>query len=243
MKKIQAIVYSILSLALSGFCIYKIIDSKDAIPSMNFHVTDNKIINCIIDMAIKFADNFIDNSMTLNAYVKSFLFLGIGISALLFYVLFADTMHEFFSQIPLGSIRKFDCLQKSKKGRVIKLLLPSVFIGIYTGIHSILYRFLPEKLDFCIKWIFPATIILVSIAFLALIITVMLEGGLWGIIVRTPLIFITNLCFSLIMGELMMLGVFAIIMLLVNSLWLIAIIIMCLFPKTTTKTEYEIYYQ
>lgn len=160
----------------------------------------------------------------------------------MFYVLFADTMHEFFSQLPLGSIRKFDCFKKPKKGRVITLLLPSILIGLYTGIHSTLYHFFPEKLDFCVKWILPATIILVSITFLALIISVMLDGGLWGIIVRTPLIFTTNLCFSLLMGGLMMMAIFAVILLLVNSFLIIATIIGCIiFPTTKTKTE--IYYR
>ncbi len=236
MKKSRAIIYCLLSLALSGFCIYKIIDAKDAVPSIKLNVTDNEVINSIIDMAIKFADNVVDTTKKLaeflfGEYFQEFVILGIGIAALLFYVLFADTMHEFFSQIPLGSIRKFDYLKKSKKGRVITLLLPSVLIGLYTGIYSTLYHFSPEKLNFCVKWFLPATIILVSVAFLALLISVILDGGLWGVIVRTPLIFTTNLCFSLISGTLMMIGVFAIILLLVNSLIIIAAIVALTFRK------------
>ncbi len=231
MKKSQAIIHCLLSLVLSGFCIYKTITAKDVVPSIKLHVTDNEVISGIIDMAIKFSDNVVDTSMIFGTYLQSFLILGMGIVALLFYVLFADTMHEFFSQIPLGSIRKFDCFKKPKKGRAITLLLPSILIGIYTGIHSILYRYFPEKLDFCVKWILPIAIILVSIAFLALVISVMLDGGLWGIIVRTPLIFTTNLCFSLIIGGLMMIGIFAIILLLVNSFLIITAIIAFIFKK------------
>lgn len=236
MKKSRAIIYCLLSLALSGFCIYKIIDSKDAVPSIKLNITDNEVIRNITDIAINFYDNVVGTTkkfaeILFGEYYQGFVVLGIGIIALLFYVLFADTLHGFFSQLPLGSIRKFDGIKKPKKGRIIALLSPSILIGLYTGIHLALYHFSPQKLDFCVKWIFPATIILVSIAFLALIISVILDGGLWGVIVRTPLIFTTNLCFSLISGALMMIGTFAIILMLVNSLMIIAIIIALMFRK------------
>ena len=157
MKNFRAIIYSLLSLALSGFCIYKIIDSKEAVPSIKLHITDNEVIRDIIDMAVKFADNVVDTTTKFGEYFQGFAILGMGIAALLFYVLFADTMHEFFSQIPLGSIRKFDYSKKpkSKIGKVALLLSPSFIIGLYTWIHSMLYHLLPEKLDFCVKWILP----------------------------------------------------------------------------------------
>lgn len=242
MKKFQAVIYCLLSLALSGFCIYKIIYSRNLEPSIKLHVTDNKVISFIIDMAIKFLDNVVDTTTKFGEHFQGFIILGMGIFSLLFYTLFADTMHGFFSQLPLGSIRKFDCFKKPQKGKVITPLLPSILIGLYTGIHSTLYHFFPEKLDFCVKWILPVTIILVSITFLALIISVILDGGLWGIIIRIPLIFTTNLCFSLLMGGLMMMAIFAVILVIINIFLIIATIIGCIFFPTT-KTKTEIYYR
>lgn len=228
----RAVIYCILSLAVSALCVYQLIDSRDIEPSIQLHITDNAVINNIIEAAIKFAEySPFPEGTPFAEYLHSFIFIGIGITSLLFFLLFSNCLNAFFSKLPLGSIRKFDFFEKPKKGRVITLLLPSVLIGLYTGIHSTLYHFFPEKLNFCVKWILPATIILVSIAFLALAISVMLDGGLWGVIVRTPLIFTTNLYFSLISGALMMIGVFAIILLLVNSFLIIVAIVALIFRK------------
>lgn len=241
----RAVVYCILSLAVSALCIYQLIDSRGIEPSMQLHITDNAVINNIIETAVKFAEySPFPENLLFGEYLHSFMFLGVGITSLLFFLLFSDCMNAFFSQLPLGSIRKFDFFEKHKKGRTILLLSPSLIIGLYTSIHSILYHFSPEKIDFLIKWILPAAIILVSIACLTLIISIMLDGGLWGIITRVPLMFTTNLYFSILMGSLMMFGIFAIILLLVNSFIIItSIIAVILLPKTTTKTEYEVFYR
>lgn len=240
MKNVRAVIYCLLSLVLSVFCIQRIIYARNFEPSLKLHVTDNEVISNIINMAIKFSDHVFDK-MDFIQYgdLYSWLFVGIGTTALLFFVFFSDSMHEFFSKLPLGSIRKIDYFKKSKSkiGKVALLLSPSFIIGLYTWIHSMLYHLLPEKLDFCVKWILPATIILVSIAFLALIISVLLDGGLWGIIVRAPLVFITNLCFSLIMGALFLVGIIAISALAISLLAIVAIIAMFIAPTKTTKTE------
>ena len=125
---------------------------------------------------------------------------------MLFNVVFADSMHEFFSKLPLGSIRKFDYFAEKKKWKAIISLSPSLIIGLYIMIHWALYKLSPEHLDFCVKWILPATIILTSIASLVLVISIILDGGLWGIIVKIPLLFTTNLCFSAILGPILVFG-------------------------------------
>lgn len=195
LKNFQAVIYCLLSLAIFGFCVYKIIESKDFEPSLKLHITDNVIINNIIQTVIKFDEN-----------LQGLPVFGIGITALLFMVFFSDSMHEFFSKLPLGSIRKFDYFAKKKKWRAVTSLSPSLIIGLYIMIHLCLYKLFPVKLDFCVKWILPATIILTLIASIALIVSVILDGGLWGIIVRIPLLFTINLCFSAILGPLLAFG-------------------------------------
>lgn len=170
----RAVVYCVLSLALSALCGYQLIVSRNIEPSIQLHITDNAVINNIIEAAIKFAEySPFTKNMLFGEYLHSFLFLGMGIASLLFFLLFSNCMNAFFSQLPLGSIRKFDFFDKQKKGRCILLLTPSLIIGLYTSIHSILYHFSTSRLNFCVKWILPAAILLVSIAFLALIISVM----------------------------------------------------------------------
>lgn len=199
-KKFWAIVFCLLSLAISGFCVYKIIESRDFEPSLKLHITDNAVINGIIETVIKFDEN-----------LQGLLVVGTGLTALLFYVFFSDTMHEFFSTIPLGSIRKFDYFGKSGKWKAVTSLSPSLIIGLYTAIHLVFYKLLPAKLDFCIKWILPIAVILTIIVSVALVISVIIDGGLWGIIVRVPLLFTINLCFSAIFGPIIALSGTAII--------------------------------
>lgn len=220
-KNFRAVVYCLLSLAISGFSIYKIIESRDFEPSLKLHITDNAVINNIIETVIKFDES-----------LQGFLVVGIGLTALLFDVLFSDSMHEFFSELPLGSIRKFDYFEnfeKSKKWKFILPLSPSLIIGLYIIIHLVSYKLMPKNLDFCIKWILPATIILTSIVSAALVISIIIDGGLWGIIVRVPLLFTINLCFSAILGPLV---AFSGVLIIFISMPIIILIIIAIFSPT-----------
>lgn len=186
-KNFLSFVYCLLSLAIFGFSVYKIIESKNFEPSLKLHITESVIINNIIETVIKF-DEYLDGVPV----------LGIGTVALLFMIFFSDSMHEFFSKLPLGSIRKYDYFSKKKRWKNLTSLLPSLIIGLYTTIHFCLYKMFPEKLDFCVKWILPATVILTSIVSVMLVVFIIRDGGLWGLIVRVPLLFTINLCFSAI---------------------------------------------
>ena len=95
MKTFRAVIYSILSLALSGFCFYKIYTSRNVVSSIKIDITDNMIITRIIDSALKFADG-----------KQAVVVMILGIAAMILYTITAFPLHEFFSNLPLGSIKK-----------------------------------------------------------------------------------------------------------------------------------------
>ena len=56
MKTFRGVLYSILSLALSGFFFYNIYRVRDVAPRLKIRITDNEAINAVIDTMIKFAN-------------------------------------------------------------------------------------------------------------------------------------------------------------------------------------------
>lgn len=60
----------------------------------------------------------------------------------------------------------------------------------------------PDNLDICIRWILPVTIILTLIVSIALVASVIKYGGLWGALVRLPLLFTSNVCLCTLIGVL-----------------------------------------
>ena len=188
MKAFRAVIYSILSLALSAFCIFKIIESKDFEPSIKIRITDNTVINSVIDTAMKFTNN-----------LQAPFVVILGIVALLFNVLFSFRLHEFFSEVPLGSVKKVDYFKKRKPvATILSSLSPALVIGLYTAVHLLLQRYMPEKITFYIKWFLPSAVLLALIAFFVLIINAFISGGVWGLIIRVPVLFTENFCLDII---------------------------------------------
>ena len=229
MKIFRGIFLSILSLALTSFCVYYyLIDIKDRAPLPKIHITDNVIIKSIIDTAIKIIDN-----------PASPLVLVIGLIAILFYIFFSNYLHEFFSTLPLGSIRKYASPVRIKFGTVILCIVPSLIVGLYTAVHSFSSKYLPDRQAFCVKWLLPSAILLILIVFLILFINIILDGGIWGLIIRAPLLVIANFCFSIISGLFIMFSALAIAIVAFNALFLLAILVACLFaPNRTVIRRY-----
>lgn len=230
MKTFRAVIYSILSLALSAFCIFKIIESKDSIPSIKIRITDNQIINGIIDTTVKFADT-----------CDTLHILGIGLISMIFYIVFTNPLHEFFSKLPLGSIRKYDYFKKPKSVvSTFSSVFPSLIIGLFITIHYYLNEFKPEKIDFFIKWFLPTTVLLVTLFFAISVVNIFLDGGLWGMIIRFPLLLAENLCLVFIVTALMMIAPYYIVGGVISILLSIGVIIAIFFyPRSPeTKTVY-----
>lgn len=85
MKTFRGVLYSILSLALSGFFFYNIYRVRDVAPRLKIRITDNEAINAVIDTMIKFA-NLRDGIMM----------IILGILAMIFYTAFSYPLHVFF---------------------------------------------------------------------------------------------------------------------------------------------------
>lgn len=194
-RSIKPVIFCLLSVALSAFCIYEIIKTIILENSSHLNITHNSFLNGIIDTVYAFNERFQGGYL-----------LGIGLLALLFELAFSNSMHEFFSRLPLGSIKKYDYFDNSRHGfkylfkHSFAVIAPALIIGSYVLIHLAFSYLLPEYLSDFVKWILPVTIILTLIASVVLITSVIKYGGLWGALIRLPLLFTSNICLCAIIG-------------------------------------------
>ena len=194
-RSIKPVIFCLLSMALSAFCIYEIIKTIILENSSHLNITHISFLNGIIDTVYAFNERFQGGYL-----------LGIGLLALLFELAFSDSMHEFFSRLPFGSIKKYDYFDNSRHGfkylfkHSFAVIAPALIIGSYVLIHLAFSYLLPEYLSDYVKWILPVTIILTLIASVVLIASVIKYGGLWGALIRLPLLFTSNICLCAIIG-------------------------------------------
>jgi hypothetical protein len=194
-RSIKPVIFCLLSVALSAFCIYEIIKTIILENSSHLNITHYSFLNGIIDTVYAFNERFQGGYL-----------LGIGLLALLFELAFSDSLHEFFSRLPLGSIKKYDYFDNSRHGfkylfkHSFAVIAPALIIGSYVLIHLAFSYLLPEYLSDVVKWILPVTIILTLIASVVLIASVIKYGGLWGALIRLPLLFTSNICLCAIIG-------------------------------------------
>ncbi len=194
-RSIKPVIFCLLSVALSAFCIYEIIKTIILENSSHLNITHISFLNGIIDTVYAFNERFQGGYL-----------LGIGLLALLFELAFSDSMYEFFSRLPLGSIKKYDYFDNSRHGfkylfkHSFAVIAPALIIGSYVLIHLAFSYLLPEYLSDYVKWILPVTIILTLIASVVLIASVIKYGGLWGALIRLPLLFTSNICLCAIIG-------------------------------------------
>ena len=194
-RSIKPVFFCLLSVALSAFCIYEIIKTIILENSSHLNITHISFLNGIIDTVYAFNERFQGGYL-----------LGIGLLALLFELAFSDSMYEFFSRLPLGSIKKYDYFDNSRHGfkylfkHSFAVIAPALIIGSYVLIHLAFSYLLPEYLSDYVKWILPVTIILTLIASVVLIASVIKYGGLWGALIRLPLLFTSNICLCAIIG-------------------------------------------
>ena len=194
-RSIKPVFFCLLSVVLSAFCIYEIIKTIILENSPHLNITHISFLNGIIDTVYAFNERFQGGYL-----------LGIGLLALLFELAFSDSMYEFFSRLPLGSIKKYDYFDNSRHGfkylfkHSFAVIAPALIIGSYVLIHLAFSYLLPEYLSDYVKWILPVTIILTLIASVVLIASVIKYGGLWGALIRLPLLFTSNICLCAIIG-------------------------------------------
>jgi len=194
-RSIKPVIFCLLSVALSAFCVYEIIRTIILENSSHLNITHNSFLNGIIDTVYAFNERFQGGYL-----------LGIGLLALLFELAFSDSMYEFFSRLPLGSIKKYDYFDTSRHGfkylfkHSFAVIAPALIIGSYVLIHLAFSYLFPENLGVFVHWILPVTIILTLIASVVLIASVIKYGGLWGALIRLPLLFTSNICLCAIIG-------------------------------------------
>lgn len=196
-RTIKPVIFCLLSAALSAFCIYEIIMAIISEKPSHLNITTNAFLNVIIDTVNAF-----------NERIKVGSLIGIGLLALLFELAFSNSMYEFFSRLPFGSIKKYDYFDTSRQGfkylfkHSAAVIAPALIIGFYVLIYIVFSDLYPDNLDICVRWILPITIILTLIASVALIASVIKYGGLWGALIRLPLLFTSNICLCTLIGAL-----------------------------------------
>ena len=194
-RNIKPFTFCLLSTALSSICLYGIKMAMFSENSSHLNITKYTFLN-----------NIISTINTFNNNLRLGYLIGIGLLALIFELAFSDSMYEFFSRIPLGSIKKYDYFDRSRHGfkylvkHSIAVLAPALIIGFYVVIHLVFYSEYPDNLDICIERILPVAILLTLIISLALTISVIKYGGLWGVLVRLPLLFTSNICLCTVIG-------------------------------------------
>lgn len=196
-RSIKPVFFCLLSVALSAFCIYEIIMTIILETPSHLNYTSNKFLNVIIDTVSAF-----------NERIHVGYLIGIGLLALLFELAFSDSMHQFFSRLPLGSIKKYDFFDTSRHGfkylfkHSVAAISPALIIGFYVVIYITFSDWYPDNLDDFVHWVLPITIILTLIASIVLIASVIKYGGLWGALIKVPLLFTSNICLCSIIGAL-----------------------------------------
>lgn len=219
-RSIKPVIFCLLSVALSAFCIREIIKTILSEKTTHINFTQNAFLNVIIDTVHSF-----------NERLQVGYLIGIGFLALLFELAFSDSMYEFFSRLPLGAIKKYDYFDNSKHGfkylfkHSVAAISPALIIGFYVLLYIVFSDWYPDNIDVCVRWILPITIILTLIASVVLIISVIKYGGLWGALIRLPLLFTSNICLCSIIGALIFSFGFAIAMFLSFLIGIIGMIV------------------
>ncbi len=208
-------------MALSAFCIYEIIMTIIHETPSHLNYTSNTFLNVIIDTVSAF-----------NERIHIVYLIGIGLLALLFELAFSDSMHQFFSRLPLGSIKKYDYFDNSRHGfkylfkHSVAVISPALIIGFYIVIYIAFSDWYPDNLADFVHWVLPITIILTLIASVVLIASVIKYGGLWGALIRVPLLFTSNICLCTLIGALIVSLGFAIAMLLSFIIGMVGMVVL-----------------
>ena len=219
-RTIKPVIFCLLSVTLSAFCIYEIIMTIIHETPSHLNYTSNTFLNIIIDTVSAF-----------NERIHIGFLIGIGLLALLFELAFSDSMHQFFSRLPLGSIKKYDYFDNSRHGfkylfkHSVAVISPALIIGFYIVIYIAFSDWYPDNLADFVHWVLPITIILTLIASVVLIASVIKYGGLWGALIRVPLLFTSNICLCTLIGALIVSLGFAIVMLLSFLIGIIGMIV------------------
>lgn len=219
-RTIKPVIFCLLSAALSAFCIYEIIMTIILETPSHLNYTSNKFLNVIIDTVSAF-----------NERIHVGYLIGIGLLALLFELAFSDSMHQFFSRLPLGSIKKYDYFDTSRHGfkyllkHSVAAISPALIIGFYVVIYIAFSDWYPDNLDDFVHWVLPITIILTLIASVVLIASVIKYGGLWGALIKVPLLFTSNICLCTLIGALIVSFGFVIVSLMALIIGMVGAII------------------
>lgn len=219
-RNVLPVIFCLVSITISAYCAYELYLTLYYENPSNLHITNSLILNLLIDYVATF-----------NEMLQVERLIGLGLLAFICELLFSNTLHIFFSRLPLGSIKKYDYFDTSRRGikymckHSVAAISPALIIGFYVVIHIIFYSMYPDNLDVCVRWILPVVIILTLIASIALIASVIKYGGLWGALVKLPLLFTSNICLCTLIGVLIVSFGFMIAFLL---LFIIGVIV--LFP-------------
>lgn len=203
-KTIFAILGCLLSIAVTVLFIYFLITSKDVTTITDCDISNIKIINKAYELAVK-----IEKS----TFNLSFL----GVLALIIDIIFSKSMYYFFQKLPLGYFEELEeeGLVPAKR---ISNISPALIIGLYISIHVISSLYAPDIYEFAKKWLLPIMTVLAIIALIAVIVETVINGGLWGLIIKAPALAIENMGLSVIFGTLGTLALLLVIILIIISI-------------------------
>ena len=147
--------------------------------------------------------------------------------------------------MPLSSKKVPDFFEEKLKpwSRMLSALYPALFVGLYMSVYLLVLVLLydnsiyPQTLSSLKRFWLPITVILVSVSLVKIAVKTVINGGIWGLIIRFPLVIVGNFTLSVVAAVLAILSGVLIFKIFMAVIFVIAIIAMCIFtPKT--KTEY-----
>ncbi len=192
-KLIGAIICALLMLSVSAYFIYILATLPQGNVVDEPHITSIPIIKDIYSIGARCIET------------HPFLFI-LCLVAILVDLLFSAPLEYLCEELPLGKIKDYP-LGNTHLSRILRQIIPAIFVGIYITIHYLLVGLAPSKLQLCVNIILPIAILLVGSIFIAIAVVTFINGGLWGFIVRVPLIVVENFCLSIFFAKVGILGI------------------------------------
>lgn len=185
-KTIGAGICCVLCIAVIVLFVYGATKTQPPLEPKQYQITDNTIINGFYYYLIKGVD--FDR-----------FFILFGLAALLCEILFSKPLIFLFSQLPLGHIYDPDTVRPMPmKTR----LVPAFLIGIAAVINIFYSEFKPESFAENAKVLNWILIAVIGLSFIAQLVILLSQGGIWRCLVSGGLLIAANLSIGTLFGML-----------------------------------------
>lgn len=216
-KSIGAGICCLLCIAVIVLFAYTVSKVQAPLEPEKYQISDSTIINSFYRYLISGIDS------------DRFFFI-FGLAALLCEILFSKPLVFLFSQLPLGHIYDPDTVKPmTMKAR----LVPAFLIGIAAVINIFFAEFKPEVFAECAKVLNWILIAVIGLSFLAQLVILLSQGGIWRCLVSGGLLIAANASIGALFGMLAAFLCVAFVgLVFAFGLILLAIFAFCILSKT-----------